>query len=107
MRGLSLLLLAVGSVAQSDEAAAASTATALQRACADAGVANASALLAYTRKLHSGDDGRSTKQPAEAAPLYAAIAAANSTSLVSLDDACAAATALGHMYLQGDGVQRD
>ncbi|EOD32811.1 hypothetical protein EMIHUDRAFT_112149 [Emiliania huxleyi CCMP1516] len=107
MRSLSLLLLAVGSVAQSDEAAAASTATALQRACADAGVANASALLAHARKLHNGDDGRSTKQPAEAAPLYAAIAAANSTSLVSLDDACAAATALGHMYLQGDGVQRD
>jgi len=64
---------------------------------------NASDLLQFALGLQTGRDGQERKRASQAAVLYAAIAAANQTGLVSLDDAGMAAVALGRMYLVGEG----
>lgn len=80
---------------------------ALRQLLVEHGRANSSSLLEHARALQSGVDGRVAKQPAVAAKLFAALAAANQTGAVSIDDAAGAAVALGRMHLQGEGVRRD
>jgi TPR repeat protein len=76
----------------------------LRRLLSEHGRANARDLLEYARALEHGKVPGSSKRPAAAAELYAAIAAANQTGVVSVEDSGAAAVALGHLHLHGEGV---
>lgn len=97
----------VGAAVEELAADSAEAVRALRRLLEEHGRASASDLLEHAREVEHGQKPGSGKRPAVAAELYAAIAAANQTGVVSVDDSGAAAVALGHLHLHGEGVPLD